>query len=95
MELLDALLLLKEKAVTGSVVYPNYGICSNLYSLTDSDDLSYNLVRDNCEDWKYFSGDVNYPIKDYHLGDLWEGEKLELRLSLIDHLIIKAKELEI
>lgn len=95
MELLDALLLLREKAVTGVVDYPNHGICSNLSRLTDSYDFPYYFVKDNCEDWQNFSGDTSYPIEGYDLGDLWEGRQLRLRLSLLDHLIAKAKLLQV
>ena len=53
---------------------------------------SYFFVEDNCSDWEFFSGDNSVPIKGYDEGNLWEGEQLELRLSLIDHLIDKAKQ---
>lgn len=93
MKILDALLVLKEQAVTGGVDKPSYGICYNLFNLTDSINLSLDFVADNCEDWEHFSGDVDYPIEGYNDDcDLWEGEQLELRLSLLDHLITKAKQ---
>lgn len=95
MELLDALLVLREQAVAGDIDSPEYGICFNLYELTGEGSLSYDFVGDNCEDWEHFSGEIDYPIKDYCAGNLWEGEQLELRLSLLNHLITKAKSLDL
>ena len=95
MKILDALLVLKEQALTNNVFYAAMGICTNLAGLTEDSDSSYDFVRDNCEDWEHFSCDTSYPIEGYDDGHLWEGEQLELRLSLIDHLIAKARELEI
>ena len=53
------------------------------------------FVRDNCYDWEFFSGLFEYPVELSNDCDLWEDEQLELRLSLIDHLIIKAKLLQV
>ena len=95
MELLDALLLIKEKALTGDIDELESGICYCLSILTDSVDFAHDFVRDNCEDWEYFSGDINYPIEGYKIGNLWKGEQLKLRLSLLDHLITKAYDLNL
>ena len=92
MELLDALLVLKEQAVEGVIKYPYQGICSNLLELTNRADLSYLFVEDNCEDWEHFSGNSAYPVVMSDDCGLWEGEQLKLRLSLLDHLIDKAKQ---
>lgn len=95
MEIKEALLLLKEDAISGNIKKGHCGIC---HLLSDMDVYgSYRFVKDNCSDWGYFSGDYNYPVSgeegfDYHMdnGDLWKGEQLELRLSLIDHLLNKC-----
>ena len=92
MKILDALLVLKEQAVNGCVDETFYGICYNLAAITGDSDLSYGFVRDNCCDWKFFSGLFDYPVELSDDCDLWEGEQLKLRLSLLDHLIIKARE---
>lgn len=92
MEILGALLVLKEQAINGCVYNPLYGICYNLAVITEEIDLSYDFVKDNCCDWELFSGDPSYPIIDYDEDYLWEDKQLELRLSLLDHLIIKAKQ---
>lgn len=92
MEILDALLVLKEQAIKGCVDHPDCGICYNLAGITEEPVLSYDFVKDNCCDWDFFSGLFDYPVELSNDCDLWEGEQLELRLSLLDHLIIKAKE---
>lgn len=92
MKVLDALLVLKEQAVNGCVYKPCYGICYNLSKITGEFDVSYDFIVDNCSDWEFFSGCSYVPIDG--CGCLWEGKQLELRLSLIDHLITKAKILE-
>lgn len=93
MKILDALLVLKEQAINGCVGKPDFGICYNLAVITEESGLSYDFVRNNCYDWEFFSGLFEYPVELSNDCDLWEGEQLELRLSLIDHLITKAQEL--
>ena len=92
MKILDALLVLKEQAIKGCVYDPHYGICYNLAAITEDIDLSYDFVRNNCSDWEFFSGLFEYPVELSDGCDLWEGEQLELRLSLIDHLITKVRQ---
>lgn len=95
MKILDALLDIKEQAIRGCVYDPHYGICYNLASITGDVDTSYDFVVYNCRDWEHFSGNAAFPVKYNHKDGLWEGEQLELRLSLIDHLIAKAKLLQV
>lgn len=92
MKILDALSVLKEQALTNNVYYTAMGICFNLSEMTDHDICAYTFVRDNCCDWEFFSGLFEYPVELSDDCDFWEGEQLELRLSLIDHLIAKARE---
>ena len=95
MEIKEALLLLKEDAISGNIQKGHFGIC---YLLSDMVVYNaYRFVSDNSRDWEYFSGDYNYPVSgeevfNYHAdnGDIWKGEQLELRLSLIDHLLTKC-----
>lgn len=95
MEILDALLLLEEQAINNCIDESHYGICYNLSELTGELDESYDFVRENCEDWEHFSGNSVYPIEGCSGEPLWEGKQLELRLSLLDHLIAKAKLLQV
>ena len=95
MEIKEALLQLKEDAISGNIKKGYCGICHLLDLLCNRN--AYRFVKDNCSDWVYFSGDYNYPVSgeegfDYHMdnGELWKGGQLELRLSLIDHLLAKC-----
>ena len=56
---------------------------------------AYSFVSNNCDDWEFYSGNDCYPVKHpdtYTKGCYWKGEQLELRLSLIDHLIKKCDD---
>ena len=95
MKILDALLVLKEQTLTDNVYYKFCGICYNLNEIVDEDFSVYEYVANNSEDWEHYSGVYEYPVKLCNDCGLWEGEQLELRLSLLDHLIAKAQEKEI
>lgn len=95
MKMLNALLLLKEQVTNGSVLKPFSGICHNLSEMTGDVTKTYEFVRDNCFDWCFFSGINTYPVENCNDEPLWEGKQLELRLSLINHLIAKAKILQV
>ena len=95
MEIKEALLEIKENVVNGNTKKYRFGLCSVLNQLSTSN--GYLFVNTNCFDWKYFSGDVAYPVSGEEVwlvhadnGSLWEGEQLELRLSLIEHLLTKC-----
>ena len=92
MKILDALLKLQEQASKDCVDNPDYGICYNLAVITEESDLSYDFVKDNCCEWEFFSGLFEYPVELSDECDLWEGKQLELRLSLLNHLIAKARQ---
>jgi hypothetical protein len=76
------------------------GLCFNISRMGAIDmHTVYDVLRIFSVDWEHFSGEHLYPIsgeKVYNhpksLGKHWEGEQLELRLSLIDHLIKKLRE---
>lgn len=90
MNIKEALLELREEALSGGVYDKWRGICFNLNEKHPHKYDSYMFVRENCEDWKHFSGDSSYPIpEDLYLGK-WEGVNLEMRISLIDHLLTKV-----
>ena len=87
----EALIELRDEAVDGDIDSDSFGICHNLDLKINS--CGYNFVADNCEDWEFFSGILGYPVKmdaKYYKGCYWVGEQLELRLSLIYHLIKKC-----
>ncbi len=91
MEILDQIKQLKEDAINGCVKYTQQGICDN---------IKYRINYDYFKSWTGFSGKTNFPVfdkldldnttpEDQFMGieNLWQGRQLELRLSLIDHLI--------
>lgn len=95
MEIKEALLEIKENVVNGNTKKYDFGVCSVLYQLSASN--CYAFVNTNCIDWKHFSGNMYYPVSGEDVWlvhaknhTLWKGEQLELRLSLIDHLLTKC-----
>lgn len=81
-----------------SILYPIIGICANLNEYLKDDPCAYDFICANCKDWEDYSGDGSYPIKGsvgkFYLENLWEGEQLQLRISLINHLINKCDTLK-
>ena len=74
-----------------------HGICYNLLIMSGEtsslfEQSSYLFVTEYSEGWRYHTGDYLFPVPDVEHSPPWEGKHLEYRLSLIDHLINKAKE---
>lgn len=77
------------------------GICLNLTMLVDvipkdAYESGYTFVRKNSSDWEHFSGCKVYPVRgckpiDGEWEKIWEGELLELRISLAKHLLSKIE----
>lgn len=84
--LIDSLNEVRKQAILGILYYPEYGICKNWKRLME-DDVSYFLVRHLAQDWEYHNGFTEYPVPDNEDFGLWEGVNLEMRLSLIDHIL--------
>ncbi|MEG2707276.1 MAG: hypothetical protein RR959_08025 [Erysipelotrichaceae bacterium] len=88
--LLEGLLWLKETALyQPSELMYRTGICCNLnmYCSDYEKMYEYDFVEEASLGWVGHSGRRVYPIKDDHNLYCWEGENLEQRLSLLDHLI--------
>lgn len=93
---------LRHMAMTDTVADKGLGICYNLEQLGVNS--SYQLVSTICMSWpeRCEQADVytmedgtvrcDYPILRSDDVGLWEGEKLEKRLSLIDHLIVRVRQ---
>lgn len=86
MTLLEELKKLRDDACTGNIMCRNLGICGNImnypYPLT--------LIMEHSQSWPQTSGFISYPIggdKEFNKGELWTGESLNKRLSLINHII--------
>lgn len=91
MKIIKELKKLKKDAVSGSITNTCAGICHF---------VKYEIKIRYIESWKYYSGQTDFPVFDPEnklykrpshqyggIRNLWEGRQLELRLSLIDHLI--------
>lgn len=91
-------------------INPHVGLCCNLKdeiirktAQQSRGTRAYEFVESNCEDWEYFSGNIVYPVPNYHEDDdpthkdffvvhLWKGRQLEYRKSLAAHLLKKLEE---
>tara|TARA_R110000851_G_scaffold34889_1_gene92337 strand:- start:5906 stop:6199 length:294 start_codon:yes stop_codon:yes gene_type:complete len=88
-----ALLIMKEKGPTDV----DFGICFNLTCKTGEFRTQrtgidgYLLVAKHAASWEHYSGNPYFPVALDRLKPLWEGEGLELRHSLIDHIIAKLE----
>lgn len=93
MTLLQALKELRDMACTGTIPFDDLGICASVKMLTGN--YSVSKLQQLWKDWKYHSGDDDYPVvgEDHWIDtkNLWEGRDLELRLSLINHMINKLE----
>ena len=84
--LIDSLNEVKQRAILGIILEPEYGICKNWCEMLD-DAFSYTLVENLSFSWKYRTEWDEYPVPDDERYGLWEGVNLEMRLSLIDHVL--------
>lgn len=88
MTLLEALKQLRVMAASGCVPAPNNGICENSKIISgDCDCLLF--VMSNSPSWQYYSSarPKSMPIPPSFNCGYWQGGQLDLRLSLINHMI--------
>lgn len=92
-DMLEALKQLRKHAVDGTVKWSYGGICLNLdraMTLELDDGSAYHFVSKHSVSWEHFKkGSTScHPISSYEdEGGAWTGKSLEMRISLIDHLI--------
>lgn len=96
-ELIDALKELRDRACTETVPRRAHGICQNSRFLVPEPFLEEEAFRYHqkraIESWPliYSKGNTTYPIggssEFLDNWNLWEGDSLYLRLSLINHMI--------
>lgn len=89
--LIDSLTVIKELALSGSIIEEYYGICKN-WSEEIEDTITYNLVEKLSIGWEYHTQCTEYPVPDNEDLGLWESDNLALRLSLIDHILKRLEE---
>lgn len=89
--LIDTLNEVRQQVILGTLIEPDYGICKNWYEVL-CDSVSYTLVMELSEDWEHRTIWYSYPVPDDESLGLWEGINLEMRLSLIDHILVRLEE---
>ena len=88
--LIDTLNYVRQQAILGLIMRPDYGICKNWFKMLD-DSFSYTLVGNLSFSWEYRTEWDEYPVPDDERYGLWEGVNLEMRLSLIDHILVRLE----
>lgn len=71
---------------------PRVGICGHIPSYIEYEDL-YSLF----EGWPEHSGNKGFPVDSYRAynedrDNLWQGDNLRKRKSLIEHMLVKLEE---
>lgn len=90
-QLIHTLNEVRQQAVLGILIEPDYGICKNWCEMLD-DACSYDLVEELSVGWEHRTTSYCYPVPDDERLGLWEGVNLEMRLSLIDHILARLEE---
>lgn len=88
--LIDTLNEVRQQAVLGILIEPDCGICRNWCGLL-RDSVSYDLVEELSVGWEHRTTSYSYPVPHDGSFGLWEGVNLEMRLSLIDHILIRLE----
>ena len=90
---------LLQDAENGEVYRGFLGICANVSYKLDTVDI-HEQDFDAYEDivfcyykWPTYSGDAAFPVEGNWLAPKWEGTQLELRISLLKHIIKSLEEL--
>lgn len=92
-ELIDSLNVVKQAALSGNIKETTAGICLNWTDELGCDAFGCVLVEQLAPSWEHYSGEMDLPIVGCYITDkLWEGEQLNLRLSLIDHILKRLEE---
>ncbi len=91
--LIDSLLELKTQALNREIKSKYTGICFNWKEILSYSGV-YDIVENFQQDWLYRSGDPQFPVLHSVGFGLWEGKNLEMRLSLIDHILKRLDEVD-
>lgn len=73
MNIKEALLELREEALSENVEDERCGICFNIGLKIPLAESSYRFVEEYCIDWEHFSGIVYYPVPEDEDVGFWEG----------------------
>lgn len=91
--LIDSLTVVKEMALSGSIIEEYYGICKN-WAEEIEDTITYNLVETLSIGWEHHTNCVDYTVPDNDELGLWESDNLALQVSLIDHILKRLQEVD-
>ena len=89
--LIDSLNEVKQQALSNSIYEPDCGICLN-WAVTAKCSITYDLVEMYSVEWEHSSLNQSFPVPHNSGYRLWEGVNLEMRLSLIDHILKRLEE---
>ena len=81
----------KQQALSNSIYEPDCSICLN-WAVTAKCSITYDLVEMYSVEWEHSSLNQSFPVPHNSGYRLWEGVNLEMRLSLIDHILKRLEE---
>lgn len=84
--LIDSLNEVRKQAILGILEYLDSGICLNWCKILNNS-FSYEIVEEFSVGWEHRTNSSSFPVPHEGSFGLWEGVNLEMRLSLIDHIL--------
>ena len=91
----DMVIALKDMLEGKTIINPSIGICGNLkYCRLPGVGfwLIVCTIDELAQSWAHCSHRPNWPVPHDQMFSLWEGKNLELRVSLMEHVIKKLEE---
>ena len=89
--LIDSLNEVKQQALSNSIYEPNCIICLN-WAVTAKCSIAYDLVERYSVEWEHSSLNQSFPVPHNRGYRLWEGVNLEMRISLIDYILVRLED---
>ena len=89
--LIDSLNEVKQQALSNSIYEPNCSICLN-WAVTAKCSITYDLVERYSVEWEHSSLNQYYHVPHNRSYRLWEGVNLEMRISLIDYILVRLED---
>lgn len=100
-----AAIMLRNKILLKKGYTSDFGVCATLLNYLDTvcEQSLQDILNPVFLSWTHFSGDCDFPVpvtseafttvaSQYAFGDKYEGKQLELRLSLLQHIINELKQ---
>ena len=89
--LIDSLNEVKQQALSNSIYEPDCGICLN-WAVTAKCSITYDLVEMYSVEWGHSSLNQSFPVPHNRGYRLWEGVNLEMRISLINYILVRLED---